>query len=189
MTRLWHALVNWFETADLVPLLVLVSAVHYAAVLSGKDWWPVAVAIGLLVDLGHYRVIRVAVRYSGDSLGQRIARWTIALAMTAVSLNYHQRYYQDWWLSAPLPLLIAALAWLQQVEPRKREDAPSVRIVRQNAPALPSAQERNLLPEIVENATHSAASYACNACGETFTTSTAKASHARWAHKKEPANV
>jgi hypothetical protein len=95
-------------------------------------------------------------------------------------------------LSAPLPLLIAALAWLQQVEPRKREDAPSVRIIRQNAPALPTTPERSLLPENVknpQNARTSDASYACSECGQVFETSTQKASHARWAHRKEHAVV
>lgn len=114
----WLIFVDWFERGDLVPLMVLVSAVHYAAVLAGKDSAPVAIAIGLLVDLGHYRTIRAAVRYTGDSKRQAVARWLIATGMTALSLNYHQRYYQDFWLSAPLPLLIAALAWLQKVDQR-----------------------------------------------------------------------
>jgi hypothetical protein len=42
----WRGIVHWFEHGDLVPLLVLVSAVHYAIVLSEVDAWPVAVAIG-----------------------------------------------------------------------------------------------------------------------------------------------
>lgn len=118
MKKIWQYVVNWFEYGDLVPLLVLVSAVHYAAVLQDKDQPVVAVAIGLLVDLGHFRTIRAAVRYSGESKRQAFARWLIAAGMTALSLNYHQRYYADWWLSAPLPLLIAALAWLQRVDQR-----------------------------------------------------------------------
>ncbi len=181
MTRAWRAAVAWFETGDLVPLLVLVSAVHYAAVLAGKDYWMVAVAIGLLVDLGHYRTIRAAVKYRNGTLRQSALRWAIAVSMTAVSLNYHQRYYSDWWLSAPLPLLIAALAWLQQVEPRKGEDMPRVRMVTQDAPALPVVQKKALLPENAGNAPHN---YACSACGEQFVTSAAKANHSRWAHRK-----
>lgn len=183
MTRLWRIAVNWFETGDLVPLLVIISAVHYAAVLAGKDAWPVAIAIGLLVDLGHYRVVRVAVRYQGDNRWQRLARWAIAISMTAVSLNYHQRYYEDWWLSAPLPLLIAALAWLQQVEPHKREDAP-MRVIRQTAPVLPTVQTTPQLPENTPDAPHKHALYACSVCGEEFDTSPKKALHMRWEHRK-----
>lgn len=183
MTRAWRAAVNWFETGDLVPLLVLVSAVHYAAVLASKDYWAVAVAIGLLVDLGHYRVVRVAVRYAGDNGWQRLARWAIAIGMTAVSLNYHQRYYQDWWLSAPLPLLIAALAWLQQVEPRKV--APVVRIMREDTPALPAHEIKPQLPEITPNAPQKHALYACAVCGQQFDTSPKKALHMRWEHRQK----
>jgi hypothetical protein len=144
MTRLrslWVSFVAWFETGDLVPLLVIVSAVHYAAVLSARDTWPVAIAIGLLVDLGHYRTIRAAVRYSGASRYQALARWLIAAGMTGLSLNYHQRYYEDWWLSAPLPLLIAALAWLQQIDKRQRaEPARSQADDSQLALAAPSKE-------------------------------------------------
>lgn len=183
MTKLWRSAVTWFETGDLVPLLVIISAVHYASVLANKDAWPVAIAIGLLVDLGHYRVVRVAVRYQGDSGWQRVARWAIAVSMTAVSLNYHQRYYEDWWLSAPLPLLIAALAWLQQVEPRK-VDKPQMRIIAPDA-THPAALPTHDAPARLPDATHEKI-YACE-CGAMFAKSTDYASHKRWKCKKEPA--
>ena len=185
MTKLWRAAVDWFENADLVPLLVLVSAVHYAAVLSGKDYWMVAVCIGLLVDLGHYRTVRSAVRYNGG-WGNKLTRWAIALGMTVISLNYHQRYYEDWWLSAPLPLLIAALAWLQQVEPRKVEK-PQVRIIAPDA-THPAALPTHDAPARLPDATHDKI-YACAVCGEMFGKSTDYASHKRWAHRKEPATL
>jgi hypothetical protein len=117
VTRLssaWRWAVAWFEHGDLVPLLVIVSAVHYAAVLAGRDLWPVAVAIGLLVDLGHYRTIRRATHYQGDSRAALYTRWAIAGVMTAISFGYHQRYYGDLLLSLPMPFLIAVLAWMQQ---------------------------------------------------------------------------
>jgi hypothetical protein len=112
--------VRWFESGDLVPLLIVVSAVHYAAVLKGKDQWLVAIAIGLLVDLGHYRWVRAAARYDGGRVSQIVTRWTFALVMTGVSLAYHLRYYDnDLWLAAPIPLLIASLAWLAKVDGRR----------------------------------------------------------------------
>ena len=167
----WSWLVDWFERGDLVPLLVLVSAVHYAAVLSGKDYWPVAVAIGLLVDLGHYRTVRAAVRYNGDDWRQRAARIVIAVGMTLLSLNYHQRYYADWWLSAPLPLLIAALAWLQHVDRR--------------SPAKSEAQPRAELAQTVRSLTQTEAQpiielaqYA-HTCGRTFASQQSLAAHIR----------
>ena len=116
LTDRWKALVEWFEYGDLLPLLIVVSAVHYTAILVNYDVWAVANAIGLLVDLGHYRWVRAAARYNGDNQRQAALRWLFALIMTVVSLAYHQRFYQDWWLSIPLPLLIASLAWLAKVD-------------------------------------------------------------------------
>jgi len=116
MTTIWRHVVNWFENGDLVPLLIVVSAWHYIAILAGRDPWPVAIAIGLLVDLGHYRTVRAAVRYRGRP-SQSAARWAVAAAMTVVALAYHLRYYEfDWWLAAPIPALIATLAWLSRVD-------------------------------------------------------------------------
>ena len=125
---MWQSAVNWFEHGDLIPLMVLVSAVHYASVLRGHDGVLAAVAIGLLVDLGHYRTVRYAVRYTGVRRWEIAVRWGIAFVMTAVSFVYHFRYYNDWLLAAPLPFLIAVLAWL---ESRNRSH-----------PAKPSETER-----------------------------------------------
>ena len=116
LTRTWRTAVEWFEHGDLVPLLVVVSAAHYANILAGKDPLIVAIAIGILVDISHYRTVRAAVRYQNRNW-QMIARWSVALAMTAVALTYHLRYYDnDIWLAAPLPFLIATLAWLSKVD-------------------------------------------------------------------------
>lgn len=112
MRKYTDTIVRWFESGDLIPLMVLVSAVHYAAVLRGKDGFAAAIAIGLLVDLGHYRTVRYAVRYTGVRKWEICVRWFVALIMTVVSFDYHYRYYQDVLLAAPLPFLIAVLAWL-----------------------------------------------------------------------------
>lgn len=141
----WLWLTDWFEHGDLVPLLVIVSAVHYAAVLRGKDDAAVAISIGMLVDLGHFRTIRAAFRYPGAKAKRRrklsegarwyhvvcyylerpfrkvnaqlAARWLIAAVMTAISFAYHYQYYEGELLfAAPIPFLIAALAWLQRVD-------------------------------------------------------------------------
>ena len=116
MKNIWNKLTNWFEYGDLVPLIVIVSAAHYIAILKDNDPLYSAIAIGILVDLGHYRTVRAAVRYQSKFLFRGFWRWLIAAGMTTISLNYHQRYYNDYWLSVPLPLLIAALAWLHKVD-------------------------------------------------------------------------
>jgi len=142
----WSAINDYLEYGDLVPFLVLVSAVHYAVILAGKDYWLVAVAIGLLVDLGHFRTIRAAFRYTGDDRRQQFARWLIALVMTGISLTYHQRYYNDFWLSAPIPFLIAALAWLQKVDRRsgsKSETTTKPTETKKETKAQPTQPEGN----------------------------------------------
>ena len=188
MKRLWSWLVDWFEYGDLVPLLVVVSAVHYAAVLADKDLWPVAIAIGVLVDIGHFRTVLAAFRYNvpgqrrkrGGWLhrlasrvnGQLAARWMIALTMTAISLAYHQRYYDDWWLSAPIPFLIAALAWLQQVDKRTGKNATHSDAFRR-------------IPSRIPTHPKSAPSHTCKICGASFAKSTELATHTRWTHREQ----
>jgi len=133
MGRLWRGLLEWLEGGDLVPLLVIVSAVHYAAVLQAHDWPVVGAVIGLLVDIGHFRSVLIATRYTGENRRERAIRWGVALVMTAVSLSYHWRFYEGQWdLAVPIPLLIAALAYFERKDAYKRrkpaepsvEDAP-----------------------------------------------------------------
>lgn len=116
--------IEYFERGDLVPLIVLVSAIHYTAILREHDYLVAAVSIGCLVDLGHYRWVKAAVRYAGENRSEKVARWFMVVVMSAIALNYQQRFYNDWWLSIPLPLLIASLAWLNQKD-SKRQPAQS----------------------------------------------------------------
>lgn len=176
---LWRSMLAWFEAGDLVPLMVMVSAVHYAVVLGRKDHPVVSIAIGVLVDLGHYRAVRAAVRYTAPKArrlrkgswlvrlaagirAQVVVRWAAVCVMTAVSLTYHQRYYEDWWLSAPLPLLIAFLAWQHHVDRNvgKRKDAKTSE--------APAQTERKPAP---------AAAYICRVCGESYASPQAYAGH------------
>jgi len=123
---IWAGLLDWLENGDLVPVLVLVSAAHYIVVLQGHDWWPVAAAIGLLVDIGHFRSVMIAVRYSGSNRAELVLRYFVAGVMTAVSLSYHWRFYGgDWTFAVPMPLLIAALAYFDNRDKYKRR-GPSV---------------------------------------------------------------
>lgn len=114
LTTIFRIILDWLEHGDLVPLIVTVSAIHYAVILREYDHLVAAVAIGTLVDLGHYRWTKAAVRYPGDNWREKWGRWTMVLIMSAIALNYQQRFYNDWWLSVPMPLLIASLAWLNQ---------------------------------------------------------------------------
>ena len=173
MKKIWTVITDWFEHGDLVPLLIVVSAWHYMSILQGKDPAIVALAIGLLVDLGHYRTIRAAFRYNGAAWGERIARWMFALVMTVISLAYHQRYYNDWLFSAPIPLLIAGLAWLQRVDKPHRTEP-----IERQTKAIAVATE-----PIEPRTEPIALGFVCHKCQARYKTQQALAGHAK-AHKE-----
>lgn len=104
----------WFETGDLIPLLILVSVPHYAFVLAKYDFWLVAAVLGLLVDIGHYRTIKSALRDKG---------WTWMVILTILSFAFHCGFYalvgSGAWavpLGAAVPTVIFALAWISKTE-------------------------------------------------------------------------
>jgi len=174
--KVWKSITTWLEHGDLVPLIILVSAYHYATILRQYDAWLSAVAIGTLVDLGHYRLVRLAVRYTGSDNRERFARWFFVLVLTAVALNYQQRFYNDWWLSVPLPALIVSLAWLSQRDERtgqRRQASPVIATVTISEPASePSETVSEIVPA-------GAASYICKVCGDDFNNRFALSGHMR----------
>lgn len=181
LQSIWLAAVAWFEQGDLVPLMIAVSAAHYSSILAKYDYAIIAVFIGALVDLGHYRVVRMAVNYRGDDLRERAFRWIIAAVMTVISLGYSQRFYDDWLLSAPIPVLIATLAWLQARDKRQpvrpvQPDLPASAIV--NASAMlrdaPAPQ-----PVIIDAPVDA---IVCTQCGALCKGKNAYAAHVRWKH-------
>lgn len=150
MTRIAAAfrwLVRWFEDGDLVPLLVIVSAAHYIAILSAVDPWFVALPLGVLVDLGHYRAVNIAARYSRSDWRQYAVRWFVAAGLTVISGAYHLRYYGgDWALALPIPALIVALAYFRRMDARpaqlrnaQRTDADSAPHIETQSAAIPAA--------------------------------------------------
>jgi len=151
--RLWHSILEWFEYGDLVPFIVIVSAVHFATILTGHDIAPVAVMIGILVDLGTYRWVRAATRYQvGKQKSKRvkvakqrqlIIRWSLAIGMSVISFLYHLRFYGDLALAIPLPLLVISLAWLAETDKRKgaQETLPKIEITTVKKPELPEVTE------------------------------------------------
>lgn len=186
LKSLWTRLVSWFEYGDLVPLIVIISGVHYADMLAGYDHWFVAIAIGLLVDLGHFRTVRAAVRYGGSDNQQKIIRWLMALAMSAVAITYQQRYYDDWWLSAPLPFLIAALAWLQRVDGIATKSQAATHSETKAKPK-PDKAEAVPLPAKPEPKKAKPVLFGCELCGQEFQSQNALNAHARY-HKRASKN-
>jgi hypothetical protein len=149
--KLWHRFTYWLEKGDLVPFLVIASAYHYVVVLWQHDPWWVAVPIGILVDLGHYRTVIIAARYrvKGGKPSTFVLRWSVAGILTAVSLMYHWRFYGgDFWLAVPIPVLIAALAYFQRhgLGGNSHDDAKGDQVVQ--PPATDDASDDQVMTKV-----------------------------------------
>lgn len=111
--RSYKTILHYLETGDLIPFLVVVSVFHFVGALGKYDLAPVALAVGVAVDVGMYRVIKAALKYGGWW-------WLAAVAITAVSYGYHVEYYSGapnaLVLAVPIPLLIILLAALSHRE-------------------------------------------------------------------------
>ena len=116
MKNFWNHLLNWLENGDLVPWVILVSIPHYFDVLKEFDYWYASLAFAILVDLGHYRTIKLFVRRKAIRGG---TFWWMT-ALTIVSLGFHIAFYvisgaktiYAVMLGLVVPILIFALAYL-----------------------------------------------------------------------------
>jgi hypothetical protein len=122
MLKIYNIIANYLEESDIIPWILLVSLPHYTKVLAEFEYQVVAVAMGFLADLGHYRVVK---RYNKkkDMIG-----WVLAL--TVMSYGFHVAFYilgdaaetfggETWWawvLGAVPPVLIFAMASLSHKE-------------------------------------------------------------------------
>lgn len=99
--------IDWFEEGDLVPLAVIISVAHYGPVLMAHgEHFVVAWAVGILIDLLHFRSVRYAFATRQWLAG------LVAVATTIMATGYHLRFYGgDWLLALPIPIGIAILAW------------------------------------------------------------------------------
>jgi len=121
LKKLYSGIVEWAERGDLVPLLILVAIPHYISVMAAFEWWPVAVAMGILTDLGHYRTILVYLR---SSIGRAAALFWMTV-LTLISYAFHVGFYvlgggipQPWpWVIGSVPpVLIFAMAYISKRE-------------------------------------------------------------------------
>ena len=133
LLRIYRGAVDWVERGDLVPLLILVAVPHYITVMRTFEFWPVAVAMGILTDLGHYRTILVYLR---SSVG-RFASVFWMLILTAMSYAFHVGFYTigntapqpwPWALGAVPPVLIFAMSYISKREgwQRRKSAEPTV---------------------------------------------------------------
>ncbi|CAK0756326.1 membrane hypothetical protein [Gammaproteobacteria bacterium] len=159
----WGGLVWLFEKADIIPALVIVSVYHYGGAMAQHgDPAPVAMALGVLTDVGHYRSVKAVA-----TKPQERRRWAVGLVLTILTGYYHYLWYNDVILAVCIPILIISLALLSKWD---RWDAQA---------SQPGAQ-----PEAQPAQHAQAMRYSCGQCGASFASSGAYASHMRWQHRK-----
>jgi len=163
----WGVLVWLFEKADIIPGLIIISAWHYSGAMADKgDPAPVAIALGVLTDIGHYRSIKGVARKPDE-----IKRWAVGIVLTVLTGYYHYLWYQDVVLALCVPALIISLALLSKWD---GWDNQAMRMTPKVSAeqSEPSAETPQALP------------YGCDRCEERFATGSAKANHTRWNHPK-----
>lgn len=102
--KAWSYVVYVFEKMDIVPPIIAVSVVHYAGALQRKDPLIVALIIGFLVDIGHYRSVKAFIRKN------ELKRFILMLVLTVLTGYYHYLWYGNLAMTLAIPLLIISLA-------------------------------------------------------------------------------
>lgn len=130
---MFQRLLEWFEEGDLVPLAVIISVAHYGPVLVAHgEHWAVAWAVGVMIDLLHFRSVRYAFSSRTWLAG------LVAVATSVMAVGYHLRFYEgDWLLALPIPIGIGILAW-HASEKERGVVGNAVAAVRQELDAIAS---------------------------------------------------
>ena len=82
LKKSWGFIVWLFEQADIIPALVIVSVWHYAGAMQAQgDPISVAIALGVLTDIGHYRSVKSVARKRSFSL----KHWIVMVVFTALT--------------------------------------------------------------------------------------------------------
>jgi hypothetical protein len=120
MARWWQRFADFLHTANLIPLVVLVSSYHYFQALRSHDPVLVAVPMALFVDLLHFRTVQQAVK-SHAGLWQVTAVFTTLLAFGLQYIFYNQPGEGEtliWWqvilFASIVPVGLAIMAWHHQ---------------------------------------------------------------------------
>jgi len=142
LKQYYHEFINWIENGDILLPVILIAVVHYATALAKFDYWFVAASIGMLVDISHYRVVKLY--YAGKS-----AFWAIVL--TIWSFFMHLFYYwesgAEWWsipFATTIPLVIFCLGWITKT---LRLDEKMSRIVSRESQAARTRIETEIPTE------------------------------------------
>jgi hypothetical protein len=120
MAKWWQRFADFLHTANLIPLVVLVSSYHYFQALRSHDPALVAIPMALFVDLLHFRTVQQAVK-SGAGMWKLTAVFTTLLAFGLQYMFYSQPGEGEvliWWqvilFASIVPVGLAIMAWHHQ---------------------------------------------------------------------------
>ncbi|MCZ7673836.1 MAG: hypothetical protein M5U34_45305 [Chloroflexi bacterium] len=120
MAKWWQRFADFLHTANLIPLVVVVSVYHYHQALRSHDPFLIALPVALFVDLLHYRTVQQAVR-SGEGVWKLTAVFTTLMAFALQWIFYSQPGESEiliWWqvilFASIVPVGLAIMAWHHQ---------------------------------------------------------------------------
>lgn len=99
MAKWWQRFADFLHTANLIPLVIVVSTYHYYQALRSHDPLLVSLPIALFIDLLHFRTVQRAVK-SGEGAWKVTAVFTTLMAFGLQWIFYNQPGESDplvWW--------------------------------------------------------------------------------------------
>ena len=116
----WQKLADFLHTANLIPLVIVVSTYHYYQALRSHDPFLVSLPIALFIDLLHFRTVQRAVK-SGEGAWKVTAVFTTLMAFGLQWIFYNQPGEGEtliWWqvilFASIVPVGLAIMAWHHQ---------------------------------------------------------------------------
>ena len=117
MTKWWQQFAKFLHTANLIPLVVIISTYHYYQALRSHDPMLIAIPMALFVDLLHFRTVQRAVQ-TKKTMWQLTAVFTTSLAFGLQWMFYSQPGEDGtliWWqtilFASIVPIGLAIMAW------------------------------------------------------------------------------
>jgi len=120
MNQSWQKLSDFLHTANLIPLVVIVSTYHYYQALSSHDPFLISLPIALFIDLLHFRTVQQAVK-SQDYAWKLAAVFTTLIAFGLQWIFYSKPVegsvlvsWQVILFASIVPVGLAIMAWHHQ---------------------------------------------------------------------------
>ena len=120
MNNMWQKFSDFLHTANLIPLVVIVSTYHYYQALRSHDPFLVSLPIALFIDLLHFRTVQRAVK-SRDTPWKLAAVFTTLIAFGLQWIFYSKPVegstlvaWQVILFASIVPVGLAIMAWHHQ---------------------------------------------------------------------------